>query len=85
MKRRFLIPLLGFGTFLGFASGFASMGADYHQRHEARRAAFEAHVADVCVDAARRGERTDRADHDEPPSDHADQRRARHAGPDLDW
>lgn len=56
MKRRFLIAMLGLGTFLGFASGFTSMGAHMHQQHEARRAAFEAHVADVCVDAARRAE-----------------------------
>lgn len=49
MKRRILIALLTLGTIGGFASGAASM----RWRHHHRRAAFEQHVARVCVDAAR--------------------------------
>ena len=49
MKRRILIALLTLGTIGGFASGAASM----RWRHHNRRAAFEQHVARVCVDAAR--------------------------------
>ena len=50
MKRRILIVLLTLGTIGGFGSGIASMRCHAH----ARRAAFERHVAKVCVDAARR-------------------------------
>lgn len=50
MKRRILIVLLGAGTVLGYGAGFASMR--WHGQH--RRAAFERHVAETCVDAARR-------------------------------
>ena len=50
MKRRFLIVLLTLGTIGGFGSGIASMRCHAHSR----RAAFERHVAKVCVDAARR-------------------------------
>jgi len=50
MKRRLLIVLLTLGTIGGFGSGIASMRWHGH----ARRAAFERHVAKVCVDAARR-------------------------------
>lgn len=53
MKRKLLIALLAFGTVAGFGSGIASM-ACWHHRAEARRAAFERHVADVCVEAAYR-------------------------------
>ena len=48
MKRRLLIGLLAVGTLAGFGSGFFHMGARAH----ARRAAFEAHVADLCVESA---------------------------------
>jgi len=63
MKRRALIFALGLGTFLGFGSGFAAMGAHAAQVQQARRAAFERHVADVCVDAARGADRRERAAH----------------------
>lgn len=86
MKRRLLIIALGLGTFLGFASGFASMGAGCQRHHEARRAAFEQHVADVCVDAARRAERGRAASAGEAPADHADMRHGpRYRGADYDW
>jgi hypothetical protein len=51
MRRSFLIVLLGLGALLGFGSGV------HHLRwhHWARRAAFERHVAEICVDAARSG------------------------------
>jgi hypothetical protein len=49
MQRRFLIALLAFGAFSGFAGGFASLGCHSQQRHDA----FERHIAQVCVDAAR--------------------------------
>ena len=50
MRRKLLIALLALGTVGGYASGFASM------RHcqSARRQSFEQHVAQVCVDAARK-------------------------------
>ena len=56
MRRKLLIGLLALGTFGGYAMGFASM------RHNARwrRAAFERHVAELCVDAARDGAAGDR-------------------------
>ncbi len=49
MRRKALIVLLALGTIGGYASGFASM----RSCHNHRRAAFEHHVAKVCVDAAR--------------------------------
>lgn len=49
MKRKILIALLTLGTIGGFASGISSL----RWRHHNRRAAFEQHVARVCVDAAR--------------------------------
>ncbi|AKT39415.1 hypothetical protein [Chondromyces crocatus] len=52
MHRKLIITLLAFGAIGGFASGFASLGCRAH----ARRAAFERHVASVCVDAARKAE-----------------------------
>ncbi len=78
MKRKLLIVLLGVGTILGFSTGFASMSHHWHHRAEQRRAAWEAHVAEVCVGAARRAERppSDHPDWDEPPPDH--HRRHRH-------
>ena len=50
MNRKILIALLALGTVGGYATGFASMRC--HARW--RRAAFERHVAALCVDAARR-------------------------------
>ncbi len=48
--RRFGILFLALGAVGGFGSELFRMG-----RHsESRRAAFEHHVAEVCVDAARR-------------------------------
>ena len=52
MRRRLIIALLALGTIGGYGMGFASMRC----RAQHRRAAFERHVAEVCVDAAR-GER----------------------------
>ncbi len=49
MKRRVVMALLGVGAVVGFASGFHSIR---HCQRD-RRAAFEHHVAAVCVDAAR--------------------------------
>ncbi len=49
MKRRILIVLLGLGAVAGFAAG---LGRLCH--HGRDRAAFENHVADVCVRAAER-------------------------------
>ena len=49
MLRRILMPLLLVGAVLGFANGFAHS----HERWDAHHAAFERHVADLCVDAAR--------------------------------
>lgn len=64
MKRKLLIGLFTFGTIFGFGSGIASM-ACWHGRHaEARRVAFERHVADVCVEAAQRAQ-----PHAAPPVD----------------
>jgi hypothetical protein len=48
MRRRILMVLLGIGAVGGYAAGFAHM----HECHRARTAAFERHVAEVCVDAA---------------------------------
>ena len=50
MRRKALIVLLALGTVGGYASGFASMKWCHNQR----RASFEQHVAQVCVDAARK-------------------------------
>jgi hypothetical protein len=55
MRRRILIVLLGLGTLLGF-------GAFVHRLRQgpgphgwqARRVAFERHVAEICSDAALR-------------------------------
>jgi len=48
--RKLLIGALVLGTIGGFASGFCSM----RHHHMSRRAAFERHVADVCLEAAER-------------------------------
>lgn len=68
MKRKLLIALFAFGTVAGFGSGIASM-AMCHHRAEGRRAAFERHVADVCVDAALRARAGERPI-DRPPHPH---------------
>jgi hypothetical protein len=52
--RKLLIGVLAFGTVAGYASGFASFGHCATRHHEARRAAFEARVADVCTRSAER-------------------------------
>lgn len=52
MKRKLLIAVLALGTVGGFASGFRSLRC----HHQSRRAAFENHVADVCVRAAERSQ-----------------------------
>ncbi len=52
MKRRILMAILAAGAIGGFASEFH--GACH--RHHDRRAAFERHVADVCVQAARKSD-----------------------------
>jgi len=62
MKRKLLIALFAFGTVAGFGSGIASM-ACWHGRAHARRAAFERHVAEVCLEAARSDDRA----YDRPP------------------
>ncbi|HSC86921.1 MAG TPA: hypothetical protein VLC09_06605 [Polyangiaceae bacterium] len=49
MKRFILASLLTLGVIGGLCSGFHSL--HHHQEH---RAAFERHVAELCVDAAER-------------------------------
>ena len=49
MKRRIVMAVLALGAIGGYAMGFCSL----HRHHHDRRAAFERHVASVCVDAAR--------------------------------
>lgn len=51
MRRRILMVLLAIGTVGGYAAGFARA----HACHRAQTAAFERHVAEVCVDAANHG------------------------------
>ena len=48
IKRKILIVVLGLGTVLGYAGGFASM----RRSCGARRGGFERHVARLCADAA---------------------------------
>jgi len=50
MKRKILLVLLGLGTIAGYASAFGS----HSRHHRTHRAAFEEHVADLCVRAAAR-------------------------------
>jgi hypothetical protein len=52
VKRRIVMAILAAGAIGGYAMGFH--GA-FHRHHD-RRAAFERHVAEVCVDAARRSD-----------------------------
>ena len=49
MRRAMLIVLLSLGTVGGFAAGFAHHARWWRGGHQA----FERHVAEVCVDAAR--------------------------------
>ena len=51
MKRKVLIAFFALGTLGGFGSGIFHM-AHARCHHQDRRAAFERHVAKVCVDAA---------------------------------
>ncbi|HWL86215.1 MAG TPA: hypothetical protein VNO21_10455 [Polyangiaceae bacterium] len=48
-RQRFLIALLALGAVGGYGLGFMSL----HCHGEARRAAFEHHVAQICTEAAR--------------------------------
>lgn len=50
-KRKLLIAGLALGTVLGFGSEIVRFRCHSH----GHRAAFERHVADVCVNAARNG------------------------------
>lgn len=54
LKRKLLIAALACGTVFGYAVGFMSLGAHGARCHQARRAAFEAHVADICTRSAHR-------------------------------
>ncbi|WP_437838051.1 hypothetical protein [Sorangium sp. So ce1153] len=56
MRRQITIALLAVGTVAGYAHGFSAMRC----RAEARRDAFQRHVASLCVDAARQAERSER-------------------------
>jgi hypothetical protein len=49
MKRRILMVVLALGAVGGYASGFAHM----HRCHASREAAFERHMADVCLASAK--------------------------------
>jgi hypothetical protein len=49
MKRTIVMVLLAMGAVGGYASGFAHM----HRCGREHQAAFERHVADVCVAAAK--------------------------------
>jgi hypothetical protein len=62
MKRRLLIALLALGTIGGYGAGIASLRC----HGKARRDAWERHVAQVCVDAAR-SPKDAPAPRDEPP------------------
>jgi hypothetical protein len=57
MKRRLLLIALAFGT----VAGYTSAAFQHHRYHHAERhRAFEEHVADVCVAAARRQSASER-------------------------
>jgi hypothetical protein len=59
MKRRLLLIALAFGTVAGYTS--AAFQHQHHRYHHAERhRAFEEHVADVCVAAARRQSASER-------------------------
>lgn len=48
MRRKILMVLLALGAIGGFGAGIAGLRC-----HRERRAAFERHVAKICVEAAR--------------------------------
>jgi hypothetical protein len=52
MRRRLAIVLLTLGTIGGYAAGFAGLSC----HHQSRRQAFEQHIAQVCVNAAKAAE-----------------------------
>ncbi|MCA9596396.1 MAG: hypothetical protein KC776_23940 [Myxococcales bacterium] len=58
MRHRIVIALLSLGVVVGFGAGFfrLAMWHRYGSRFD-RKAAFERHVADVCVDAALRAKK----------------------------
>jgi hypothetical protein len=64
MKRTILIALLTLGTIGGFGAGIAGMKCRAH----ARRDAFERHIAEVCVDAARASKSAPKDTDQEGPS-----------------
>jgi hypothetical protein len=66
MKRKALIAFFALGTLGGFSSGIFHMAHACHHRHD-RRAAFERHVAQVCVDAAAGSRAKDRAAEEAAP------------------
>ncbi len=49
MRQRFLMGLLAFGALGGYLGGFMSLARHSHGRREA----YERHMAQVCIDAAR--------------------------------
>lgn len=49
LRHRLLVAALAIGTVVGFVGGAKSL----HRRHHHHQQSFEAHVADVCVRAAR--------------------------------
>jgi hypothetical protein len=57
-RRRIAIVLLALGTVGGYASGIASL----RHCHGDRQAAWERHVAEVCVQAAQGGKGAAAAD-----------------------
>jgi len=63
MRGSLRIPLLAIGTVLGYGFAFHAM---HHRRNE--RGAWERHIADVCVGAARKGDKGDSVKgNDTPP------------------
>ena len=74
MKRKLLIGLFAFGTVAGYGSTFAC----FKHRHEHRRAHFERHVAQVCVEAAREADRAEPAPPPPPERRRHHRRHPRH-------
>ncbi|MEO0325362.1 MAG: hypothetical protein AAF447_20565 [Myxococcota bacterium] len=54
-KDKILVAFFGLTALAGFGSGVHHL-AHHARHHHHRRAAFERHVADVCVEAARRAD-----------------------------
>ncbi len=65
MRRDLRIALLSAGAVLGLAGGFHSLRA----RHWARQLAWERHMADVCLEAARAAPPAGRTSSLLPPGD----------------